>query len=258
MKLQNFLNSTLIVALASVTFVACGDDDDDDKATTGNVTFSVEHFVGNVALEFDSQDYPYTNEFGNEYKVTKLLYYLSDFKLHNSTETVGRDNNSSYLYINGKDSTDFTYTLEEVPNGEYTSATFYFGLDEDKVPFGELPATTENINMEWPTQLFAGGGYHYMKFEGKFMAADTTEKGFATHAGPHTAQQHYFQVTLNFTNPIVVNGDDNEVKIKADLNNWYTNPNTWDFNNYTNGIMMNADAQMKLMQNGNDVFSLAN
>lgn len=257
MKIQNFLNSTLIVALASVTFVGCSDNNN-DKATTGNVTFSVEHFVGNAVLNFDSQDYPYKNEFGNEYKITKLLYYLSDFKLHNAAKTIGRDDSTSYLYIDAKDSTNFAYTLEEVPNGEYNSATFFFGLDEEKVPFGELPATTENINMEWPAQIFEGGGYHYMKFEGRFMASDSTEKGFATHAGPHTAKHHFFEVTLNFSPPIVVDGKNQEVKIKADLNNWYKNPNTWDFNNYTNGIMMNADAQLNLMENGNDVFRLAN
>jgi hypothetical protein len=50
--------------------------------------------------------------------------------------------------------------------------------------------------MEWPIMM--GGGYHYMKLEGKFDSAAIV-KNYQTHTGPTNGNQNYISLDLPIT-----------------------------------------------------------
>ena len=49
---------------------------------------------------------------------------------------------------------------------------------------------------------------------------------------------------------------DNHIDLNMNIDHWFCNPNLYDFNTYGSAIMQNQEAQNKLKENGNDVFSV--
>ena len=151
--------------------------------------------------------------------------------------------------------------MEDVPDGHYTSLSFIIGLDESDNVTGGLSNTIAINNMEWPVSM--GGGYHYMKLEGKY--ADTTsstgEASYNFHTGAleanGTKNHHHVAVVVDEYVDFEVADDKNfEVHMVMNINEWFANPNTWDFKYYGAAIMGNEEAQTKIMQNGANVMKV--
>jgi hypothetical protein len=157
---------------------------------------------------------------------------------------------------------------DEIPSGHVDSVVFVFGLDAADNQSNRFPNPPES-NMFWPDQL--GGGYHYMKLNGKYLDNSGELAPFNYHLGigqiyDTTGQvtgfvQNYFKVSF----PLVMMSS-LYVDVKPDrttnliltmnIDSWFTSPNTWDFN--TMGIMMMQDqeAMHAACENGRDVFTL--
>ena len=84
-------------------------------------------------------------------------------------------------YINPRKPEFTSFILKAIPTGKYTTVKFRFGIDTARNYSNSLPNTAENRNMFWPEPM--GGGYHHMKFEGKFTDKTGTQTGFAYHNG---------------------------------------------------------------------------
>ena len=104
--------------------------------------------------------------------------------------------------------------------------------------------------MAWPEMM--GGGYHYMKMEGKF---DNDSTFYNTHTGAlamsgmdRMDHSHDVYLDLNPSN----SSESLHVSINMEINNWYNNPV---YTLVSDGIMGNMQAQMNLQANCNDVFS---
>ena len=72
---------------------------------------------------------------------------------------------------------DKGFTIEE---GDYTGISFVFGFrDEDNITgaYTDLNA----LSWSWPEML--GGGYHFMKLEGRFIDTNSNTATYATHMG---------------------------------------------------------------------------
>jgi hypothetical protein len=111
--------------------------------------------------------------------------------------------------------------------------------------------------MVWPAPL--GGGYHYSKCEGFYLNAQGAQAGYATHMGrvrrdTDTEDHHHF-FTVNLSIALSVDGDTSTLPIVMDVNQWYEEPNTYDFPEIPM-IMGDLDRQRMLMENGPTVFSV--
>ena len=207
----------------------------------------------NVSINFKVDQQPliydsilYVNEAGNPYSVTRCQFYLSQIKLiREDSQTVDL---KAWHYVDANVSSTCHINSSEIPEGNYIGMSFNMGLDATlNVPDG-LPATSENLGMEWPVAM--GGGYHFLKLEGKFTDSPN-EYGYAMHLGmnmtlcPVTVYGN-FCVGTGCTNPNLV----------MNINEWFRNPNTYDFNVDGNYIMGDMTNMMKISQNGVDVFTV--
>ncbi len=247
MKIQHYISAFLLILT-----VSCKED---VQPVSHEIGFSFIHNVGTEALTTNTIGY--TNEAGNEFSVETLQYLVSNIRLNK--------NDGKIIEIEGYHLVDIYQPGSEtfspgslVEAGNYSGISFVFGFDEADNISGEYP-DLNLANWNWPDML--GGGYHFMKLEGKFIDEQQNEVGYATHMG--TAREisgnesifhpNHFEVTIlqNFTID-----SETSIEIKMDILKWYKTPNLWDLNTWGAGIMPNYDAQVALNQNGQDVFSL--
>lgn len=235
----------LISSLFVLLLTSCKKENEDPKLST--LQIDMLHFVKNDILKFN--ELIYENEFGNQYSVSRLQYFVSDFELvHEDGRTFKID---TAFYVDGLvPETQSLETNFQIPYGNYTTIRFVFGLDEARNTNGAYPNSPEN-NMEWPIPL--GGGYHYMKLEGK-VAAGEVQNNFQAHTGPTNGNQNYIEISLDGTSFLVDNPQALLV-IGMDINKWWNNPNLLDLNEITM-VMGNQAIQEKLRANGRDVFHI--
>ncbi len=269
------LSAILILALSS-----CDDDGDDynntppsdDNANTLRISF--EHEVNGDSLVFNETRYE--NKAGQRYEVTKLEYIVTDFRLY--TDATSYEEISTSQYINPEQPGTTSFTLNDLPNGDYEQVAFVFGIREEENQSGNLPSSRNIANMGWPPAN--GGGYHYMRMNGNYES-DSTQGVFTTHLGhtkqwaldttisgvqdtavvtDETVKGFAFEVKLAGSAVELSNGTNASMTITMDLNNWYQNPNTYSFPpSGKSGIMRKQRRQQTLMENGmQDVFRLTN
>ena len=239
----------IVSLLIAVAFWGCDNTPVDPGDDFVQLQFNISHQVDDQELVFD--DIKYTNVAGNTYSVVTLKYFISDITLHNSdgTEYMIDDEH----YVDATDPTTLTYSPgDSIPNGDYTHVSFIFGLNATKNVNGYFVNPPESF-MEWPPAM--GQGYHYMKLEGKYDSAGVVTKNYNTHTGPSMGNQYFIEMTLP-SSSIKAEGTNLTVDLMMNINNWYSGPNSYDFNTYGQAIMGNQAAQKVLQENGADVFSV--
>jgi len=238
----------VLVVLLAMVVVALGCSDDDSLAP-GSISVILDHNVSGDTLTFNSIEY--MNEVGQMYSVETLMYYVSRFSFQ---RTDGSTHDVSLVhYADPEESSTTTFTVSDVPAGDYTSISFTFGLNEtDNVTDG-LPPTQENLNMAWPAPM--GGGYHYMKLEGKYRDSVGDTLSYGTHTGRNGTVPHFFRVSLPFS-LITVDDNTHTLTLSMDINEWYTNPNDYAFPEPPM-IMGNVALQDTLAENGETAFSVS-
>jgi len=219
-------------------------------ATDGSLRITLSEQAGTAALRFDT--FAYEAKAGHSYSVITLKYYLSRIRLLSSAGT--QFDLTDVIYRDARDPESGDILITRIPNGTYSQLECVFGLDAAMNVDGGLENTLQNINMEWP--IPGDEGYHYMKFEGKYHVYQSdTIRSFNLHLGATGGNQNYFNLSIPLP-PLVINGDDWDVLLSMDVNEWLQNPTTYDFEMYGPAIMMNQTAQEILKVNGATVFSL--
>lgn len=215
-----------------------------DISNTVMLNLAVNHKVDGQALQYNM--YNYTNAAGNNYEVTALRYYLSNFVFRNSDGTMYTD--PGIYYIDANDASTTTLHIPELPYGSYTGVSFNVGLSAAQNITGGLPNINVNNNMEWPDVM--GGGYHFMKFEGHFTNNSGQADGFAIHLGTNVAL-----VTIDLDQLFDAKEENNTLNLSMNLNQWFANPTTLDLDSlsYTMG---NASGMSLVAINGSDVFTI--
>lgn len=234
------------IAVVAILMSSCKKDEETkDKS---NVSLAFNHKVGAEVLLFDTINY--SNAAGHKYEVTKLEYFVSNITFHAT-------NGSEYtldgpIYVNAAEANTLTHSGIEIPQGEYTHVSLTMGLDTVMNKSNTL-TSAEAISMAWPEMM--GGGYHYMKFEGRYDSLETnTIKNFALHTGASMGMPYHFSVDLEDTR-FALGSDDLTVNFTMDLNEWFTGNEIYDFVDYGHMIMALPDAQAHLQENGVTVFS---
>ena len=255
----------IFIATIILFFSACDDKKNDDKPqeTTGKIVLKFHHLIDNKEIQFDTLIY--VNAAGNPYLINEIQYFISDVTLY-------KNDGSEKLIDDWKDihyvDTDIpsTHTWEvydKIEKGTYDSISFTFGISEEKnISF--MFVNPPESYMFWPEYL--GGGYHYMKLNGKWLEeGQTTETTpFDFHLGIGQIYdsndsiigfvQNYFRVSLPGSGFTITEGQTKEISITMNVENWFKNPHIYDHDIWQGYIMQNQEAMQIVKENGHDVF----
>lgn len=193
MSTSNLIKLAFIAgAFVSVLATGCKPKDDDntdiDANKKGKLGIHLEHQVGGTALALNSTNY--SNALGQEFKISKFNYYLSNIKLKNENGTIYTvPQAESYFLIKETDADSKEIELSNIPEGNYTDITFTIGVDSlrSTMPIadrtGVLDPAAGGQDMYW----MWNSGYVFMKMEGTSPVAPldtvTNTRPFEYHIG---------------------------------------------------------------------------
>jgi hypothetical protein len=202
----------------------------------------------------------YTNQAGNQYQVDELQYFISEVSITLADgQVIPITSDSAIHYVDADIPSTLTWSPKDrLPVTDYASITFVFGINEAKNKTGQFVNPPER-DMFWPDMM--GGGYHYMKMNGKWKAEGDTIKPFNFHIGigmnemGTTFYQNYYSVTL----PLNIHAGtlSNKFTITMNIEKWFEAPNVWNWNVTGGQIMQNQDAMHKASENGANVFQVS-
>jgi hypothetical protein len=263
--MRKIFEKTALILISIATLAAsCNDEPVEPKQESGKLQFEFEHRVDGQPIVFDKLIYQ--NEAGNQYLVNEIQYFISDVKLHKT------DGSSALLdawedihYVD----TDLPVTwqwnfLDEIPTGTFEKISFTFGISQQKNQSLMFVNPPESL-MFWPVLL--GGGYHYMKLNGKWIDTLNQESPFNFHLGigqvyhsyPDSITsyiQNYFEVVLPNSSFELSDGQTQRFTLVMNVEKWFESPNTYNHNQWGGDIMQKQDAMKLGCENGWDVFTL--
>lgn len=250
----------LLVIVLALLAVACTKPN--EKA---EISLNIGYEVNGEPLVTDTLCYE--NEAGNQFLITEIQWFLSNIELKNEAgdwiilHQAGLSDTLDIcrvFYIDTDIPESQTLHSSPVIVGHYTAIRFTFGLDETDNSTGLFSDPPES-EMFWPNML--GGGYHYMKLNGKYLNAEGRLAPLAIHLGIGQNEdftefyQNYFIVELPIDFNVKANTE-NQLDLTMVIDNWFRNPHTIDFNEFGSHIMQNQTAQRLLNGNGKDVFRI--
>lgn len=239
------MRNTLLIAamiIGVLAFNGCKDDDPVPEAKM-KVNFNIEHQVNNQVLELDTMKYE--NQMREQFGVSTLRYFISNIYLITPTDSV-EVSPIHFLEIRDQETYQFS---NEIKKQEYTGVRMVFGIRKEENITNRFSDPPESL-MEWPIPM--GGGYHYMKFEGRFIDPQQAISNFQLHTGPTDGND--YSLSYEFPLQISAAGEVN-LKLIHHLDHWMGDPNDLTLVDVTR-IMGNTAMQEKIMANGHDVFEV--
>ena len=251
------MKKIVFLLIVLITFSACNSDDDGNAP---QFLISVSHSHNWDGENVSSEDIgttEYTNENGEVLKITRLRYLISKIILTNSTgDEISITGNNDYNLVDLSDNSTLNYATNiVVPPGTYTKISFVYGFNEED----NMDGAYEDLNTaswNWPVML--GGGYHFMQFDGTFAGPGIGDDlAFNYHNGTARVSDGVFEQNfITFTTEGLSIDSNTVIDIKMNLAEWFKNPNTWDLNAMSTMLMGNYNAQIRMNQNGQSVFSV--
>jgi hypothetical protein len=245
----------LILLIFSIVIISC------KKDKYGSIEFCFTHTVDEKPVQFN--ELIYTNTAGNQYQINEIKYFISKIYLTDSKgKAIEIKQDDGIHYVDCSIEKTLRWKIEEIPERDYRSISFVFGLDENDNKSYRFVNPPESY-FAWPEVL--GGGYHYMQINGKFKNKDGEIQNMNIHTGigqiyddNHLVTefvQNYFTVVLNC--PFSVYKDNTlPLYLNMEIQRWFDTPNLYDFNEFGTGIMQNQQAQELLKANGTSVFEI--
>jgi hypothetical protein len=220
----------------------------------GDTEIHISYTANGRPLALDSLSY--TNEAGNRFMVNEIQWFISKITL--VSEQGEEVSLGKVFYIDTNIPESQTLVTASIPCQRYISMQFTFGLDQEDNVTGFFTNPPES-NMFWPDPL--GGGYHYMKLNGKYLDENGDLAPMNIHLGigqneDHTEfYQNYFTVELPLN--LDLKEGANVIHLNMNIDNWFRTPHTYDINAFGSAIMQNQEAQQLLKENGHDVFEVS-
>lgn len=215
----------------------------DPESFSARLKIKIQHQVDEVPLQRDTL--AYQNRAGQHYEVSKLEYYISDFWLGNGDNGTGTKN---CRYVRDSRNETLSWTLDSLAVGSYDTLRFFIGIPPDRNIEGGLPPTMDNINMTWPETM--GGGYHFLRLEGRYRGDSIAHSGFALHLGKN---EHLVRITI--PGPFKLHQGTQKGVLTMDVNEWFQTPYTYDLNKDPNYTMSDSFAMNKIADNGKDAWN---
>ena len=269
--MNKFQNTNLIkvsITILSFLFIfsTCRDKIDPPVEKYGKISFSFKHLIDGQPILYDTL--MYQNAAGNPYLVSEIQYFITNVTLY-------QDGKSPYIiddwekvhYVDTDLEETWTWEVfDKLPIGDYDSIAFTFGFpDQENISFAYV--NPPERDMFWPE--FLGGGYHYLKLNGKWLAEGQTNirTPFDFHMGRGQIYYSYpdsitgfvdnsFRITLPNSSFTLVENKTKQINLNMNVNKWFDNPYIFDLN-ATGGYIMQSQEYMNMAkENGVDVFSV--
>lgn len=243
----------------AVAIISCKNDDESGTPQAENVSVAFQFTQNWDGAEIANSDYGstvYTNEHGEELKLSKLVYLMSDITFTATDGTVY--DAGDYNLIDARNGSGLTFTPDiEIPEGTYNVSLTYGFDDEDNIDGAYLDLNSSDGSWSVPAML--GGGYHFMRMEGFYTNDASEETAFQFHniraAQPGTDPL----VTTDTSIPVdlgqITIEQGTTIEVKMDVSEWFKNPNVWNLNDLYEVLMPNYVAQIMMNANGQTVFS---
>lgn len=175
-----------ILSISAVLFSSCKKDDpvkEYDPNVMAELSVEFDNIAGSSDLQLNTGNY--SNSLGQQFKVTKLKYYVSNFKLTNADGSVYTvPQKDCYFLIDESDATSHAPVLN-IPEGEYKSISFMIGVDSLRNTMdvsqrtGSLDVSGVAADMYWSWN----SGYIFFKMDGTSPAITGMGGVFQYHVG---------------------------------------------------------------------------
>ena len=255
--------ASLLLGASTLGLSSCflfnkNDDDQPDPeppvSTVGKLNFEFENVVGSQTLAFGQN---YTTLAGDQFKVSKFNYFVSNIKLTKADGTVWSEPESYHL-VKQEQSASRNFELKDIPNGDYTRLTFTIGVDSARNTSGAQTGALDPLN-----DMFWGwsSGYIFLKVEG--TSPQSTTGGFMYHVGgfrkPNNTIRTVTPALPSGTTAIHIDGDHApEIHMQANLLKIFDGPNVIRFAQLSNTGHSSDPNSMKLADNyAAGMFSIA-
>jgi hypothetical protein len=173
------LGALLLAAATTFSISSCTNESTVAPTGDGKLSIEFDNYVGTKNLVLNGTTYK--NAAGEDFTVTMLNYYVSNFKLlkaDGSSYTIPQD--SSYFLIREADKASQIVKLKNIPAGQYTGVEFMIGVDSlrntlglDKW-YGVLDqGSHDSEGMYWAWN----SGFIFLKMEGMSPAAPANVNG---------------------------------------------------------------------------------
>jgi hypothetical protein len=219
--------------------------------TPPEIKMTFDNRVGIKTLTLKTEKY--TNEHGDTFSVNSYRYYISNISLLTQAGVEYNEAESYHLVDEGVTSSK-TFSLANVPEGDYVKVRFMIGVDSARNVSGAQTGALDPIHaMFWNWNT----GYIMAKMEGTSPQTSKYPDNLGFHIGGFTGIfQTQRWVTLTF--PITITVAKNSTKVihlKSDLSEWFKTPVTIDFSKLSIIAHDGVEANM-IADNYADMFSI--
>ncbi|MCX7728231.1 MAG: hypothetical protein N2203_02060 [Bacteroidia bacterium] len=219
--------------------------------TNGKLVLTFEAMFGDSSFAFNKN---YTTANGDTVKFSTFKYYISNItltKTDNSTYTVPE----SYFLVNHSINSMVSFTLNNIPSGQYKSIKMLIGVDSARNVSGAQTGALDPSNgmfWSWTT------GYIMLKLEGTSPQSGSTTKSFAYHiggfSGPNNALK-WITPSFNSATANVSSTATPEIHFKVDVSEIFKTPHTINLATTFN-VMMPGSTAKKIADNYADMISV--
>jgi hypothetical protein len=162
MKNRRFLLPVVGVFLAAIAWLSACKKDPDSQPTMGTVSFQLANTVGPKALALDGTTY--TTSSGETFTVRTFKYYISNIKLAKADGSTYAAPGEYHL-VDASKASSTSFTVSNVPAGDYTGVSFVVGVDSTTTK-GDPLALTGDLNPANNMYWAWASGHIFLKFEG--------------------------------------------------------------------------------------------
>ncbi len=250
----------LIFIVIAFTFSCKKPDPKPSPSNKGKLNLSMNIYWDNAPLQYDTL--MYINAAGNHYLVNEVQFFISEVTIYKAGKAKVLNGWQKEHYFDSNISTTMQWPFaDDIEVGTYDSLSFTFGFSNaDNVSF--MFVNPPESQMFWPEYL--GGGYHYMKLNGKWRLPSGDLAGSDFHLGRGQIRDaagnitgfvdNSFRVSLSNSAFTISSDATTNVPLIMDVKEWFENPNIIDLNVIGGAIMEVQSTQILAKENGWDVF----
>jgi hypothetical protein len=221
--------------------------DSDSLAATGPVSFTVRNVAGSQNLALNST--VATTAAGETFTVSTFEYYLSNIKFTKSDGTTYTAPDT-YFLVNQAKPSSLTFTVPDVPAGDYTGVSFIVGVDAQKTGLTDPATFTGDLNQANAMYWTWNSGHIFLKLEGTIISTNPN-KTLTCHIGGYTDPNNAIVTatpSFNGAKLTVQANHTSQLSLAANITKIFDGPTPTTLSTFT-GVHMPSAQSVQLAQN---------